>query len=285
MPEENLPQSIPTEGQHLELSVRPAPIEPTGLEDLPSDQRASLEKIDGKLIQQLAEGPSSLVDQAVIGMMQKLPEATWPSLKALILSPGAAWRILNALDDEQNAKAHIRSTMSESALEMSKMAGDDVKRKVFKVFIEHLDEVYASSIQTFCREQHVSVPPQDSLDYQRLLIRINAGQLALENYREHLEKQWGKFVKVKADLEGELAVAKQKGDALPALIDARRTQYSLEREKTTQIAAHISGTAGGIVGAIPGGFIGGTIVGFVEGIRVGSDIVAKWIKRRSHKNN
>ena len=176
---------------------------------LPQNQQDALDRIDQGLVDRISEGPSSLIDQLVVGTLQNLTRAEMPRARELLFTPRAAWQTFSALQKEKNAQASLRNTVAETALGMAKLAEDDMKAKVFGIFINNLRKTYGDSIQVYCEEHGIPAPQEGSNAEQLLLIRINSTQLGLAKYKERMTIQWEKFAQQRADLEGQIAMSEQ----------------------------------------------------------------------------
>lgn len=279
--------------------MQPAPVldeQDRALSTMPADQVTQLKGISQELLNSIKEGPSSIIDQDVIGLLQKLPTEHQLTWWEMVLSPRQAIAQLNAEGEERKAKSTIRASVATTALTVAEYAEQDLKSKIFRSFVGQLRKTY--DIELFCRENGLDVPEEGSLQESHLLLQNHFAWLAQAKRQVEIQKQIELYVAEKVRLQGEIAMAKMRTELLPALIQAnlqkdtgisevkarelpalikaREEEFPLQRKATGQKAGHYVGMA---TTAIFAGLAGG-VVGVFGGVAIGSAEVIGWTARR-----
>jgi len=147
------------------VQVQPEPPSPVdeqehALNTLPEVQKKELNAFSKELSAKFADGASSLVDQGVIAMLQRLPKSGEDQWWKLILSGREGWKALAAEGKETAARAKLRSSIADTAITIANLGEEEMEREVFQTFISTLKRSMGDEgIQVFCEEHNMDVPP------------------------------------------------------------------------------------------------------------------------------
>lgn len=241
-----------------------APVPESGLTSLPENQQAQLKGISQDIVNRISEGPSSLIDQNVIEGLTKLGPTAETSFWKLMLSPSEGWKALTAMGQEAKARAKLRSSVAQTQVTLAKIAEEDMDRKVFASFIDHLRTELGPQMQIFCREHQTQVPQEGTQAEIITLLRMHSALFAMANYREALQDQMIKWTREKAKQEGDIALSLQRAAMLKQLIKAREEEYPEKQKAVAQKSAHIAATGTGAVTS----FATGVVLGAAGGVIV-----------------
>lgn len=130
----------------------------------PQPPGPSLETVDQALLDQYAQGPSSLIDQDVLAALGRLrdkqnPPAVWQ----LILNPVAGYQTLRAFWGETSAHANARRAIATAVLTQVEWGKEDMKRDAVLNYMTSLKTALGPMLPEFCRQHGVPVPPEKPL--------------------------------------------------------------------------------------------------------------------------
>lgn len=273
-------QDDPNQEDGLEI---PSPSNEIGqsLQTLPTAQQTQLNAFSKELASKFEDGASSLVDQGVMAMLQRLPQAGQDKWWKLILSGREGWKALAAEGKETAARAKLRSSIADTAITIANLGEEEMEREVFQTFISTLKRSMGEEgIQTFCEEHDMEIPPEGSQAEKILLLRIHSANLGLARYREALRDQMVKYTHEKASIEGATAMSRMKAEMLPVLIEAKKIEYPLQQKRWFQKVGHGSALFVGTFTSIASG----VVIGGLAGAWYGSEEALDSAKKRAGKS-
>lgn len=245
-----------------EMILSPGEEQEKTLNTLPEKQQAQLNSFSRELVDKFADGASSLVDQDVMGMLQRLPKAGQEKWWKLMLSGREGWKALAAQSKEIAAGAKLRNSIADTAITLANLGEEEMEREVFISFISTLrNSMGETGIQTFCNEHGLDMPEEGTVGEKMLLLRIHSANLGLARYREAIRDQMVRYTKERAKLEGETAMSRMRAELLPALIEAKKEENPLKQREMFQKAGH----AGSMVAGTPVAFVSGAVGGVLSG--------------------
>lgn len=234
----------------------------------------TLANIDQSLLTQFAKGPSSLIDQEVVGAISRLKnKENSPSVWKLILNPRAAYTSLQAFWGETNAFTNARRAIAQATLTQVRFGEEDLTRDTLLAYMTSLKTALGPMLPDFCDQRGVERPPENSIAEMLQLLRLNHAIVSVAKYQQELAKQMEKYFKTRTKNEAALAISQQRQASLPGLIQSQRDSLPLQRQVVFQKVAHTSSIVSGVPAAAVGGLVGGSF----EGLRVGVDTGIKWV--------
>lgn len=240
----------------------------------------ALANIDQSLLTQFAKGPSSLIDQEVIGAINRLKnKENPPSVWKLILNPKAAYTSLQAFWGETNAHTNARRAIAQATLTQVRFGEEDLTRDTLLAYMTSLKTSLGPMLPDFCNQHGVEIAPENSIAEMLQLLRLNHAIVSVAKYQQELAKQMEKYIKTRTHNEAALAISEQRNTNLPTLIASQRESLPLQRQVVFQRVAHTSS----IVGGVPAAAIGGLVGGSFEGLIVGVDTGKKWVGEKLGK--
>lgn len=253
------------------MTLTPEPEFPSAPEG--NQTQEALANIDQSLLTQFASGPSSLIDQEVVGAISRLKnKENPPSVWKLILNPKAAYTSLQAFWGETNAYTNARRAIAQATLTQVRFGEEDLTRDTLLAYMTSLKTSLGPMLPEFCNQHGVEIAPENSIAEMLQLLRLNHAIVSVAKYQQALAKQMERYIKTRTHNEAALAISQQRKESLPGLIQSQRDSFPLQRQVVFQNVSHTSSMLGGIPAAALGGLVGGSF----EGLRVGVDTGIKW---------
>lgn len=223
-------------------------------------EERKIESIKNKL-----QESSSLIDEQVVKQLAvTLGETTAGKvpLKAWLLNPQAAKKVLEAVAEEATAQAGVRKAISETTKWIAEVRGDDARRNALLDYTENLEEALGPYVRPFCQERNLPVPEEGTLGRMALLLRINAEMRALQVRAREITKAGEQLIAEKVEIRKETAKNQMLAEELPVATEAAK-EFNVAKE--AEIAEKARSFFAKIAAALSGGTIG-TIGGLYAGI-------------------
>lgn len=237
----------------------------------PSGAVEQTNEVDRQLLTAFASGPSSLIDQEVLGALNQLKEKQHrPAVWQLILNPIAAYKTLQAFWGETDAKANARRAIATSVLTQVKWGEEDLQRDTVLNYMKALKTSLGYMLPEFCEQHGIAIPRENSINEMLQLLRLNHAIVSVAKYQKELAKSMEQVIAERTTTEAALAISHSRSQMLPRLIQSQEQSLPLKRKLVFQNTAHTASLVGGVPVAAATGFasgvVGGLIIGLAEGI-------------------
>jgi hypothetical protein len=237
-------EPIPEPVEHAE------PREPGVKETLDEDLSV---RIDRELANQLGAG----VGEATAG---NIP------LKAWLLNPKAAAKLMGAVAEQATTQAHLRKEISETTKWLVEVVASDKKREALLNHIEELEDALGPQLVHYCEAKGLSVPERGTPERMALLLRISSETAALQTRENEIAKRSEKLVAAQVEIQGERARNRVLAEELPLVISSAREAHVLREQYLTENLRHYLATAVvSLSGAVIGG-LGGLLAGLESAV-------------------
>jgi hypothetical protein len=249
--EERTLQAVEATHEQSPESVEHAdPQESTAKETLNEDLSV---RIDRELANQLGTG---------------VAEATGGSipLKAWLLNPKAAAKLMGAVAEQATTQAHLRKEISETTKWLVEVVASDKKREALLNHIEELEDALGPQLVHYCEARELSVPERGTPERMALLLRISSETAALQTREKEIAKRSEKLVADQVEIQGERARNRVLAEELPRVISSAREVHVLREQYLTENLRHYLATAVvSLSGAVIGG-LGGLLAGLESAV-------------------
>ncbi len=250
----------PKDAEHAEKALKVAEPEPdpiTEQSDEPgprdSGAREMLHgdlsvRIDKELANQLGTG----VGDSAAGSVP---------LKAWLLNPKAAAKLMGAVADQATTQAHLRKEISETTKWLVEVMASDKKREALLNHIAELEGALGPHLARYCETKGLSVPDRGTPERMALLLRVSSETAALQTREKEIAKRAEKLVADQVEIQGERARNRVLAEELPLVISSAREAHALREQYLTEKLRHYLATfVVSVSGAVIGG-LGGLLAG------------------------
>ena len=248
------------EVQRTEKTLQVTELEsnPAGGQDPAADGQESLARemlqgdlsvrIDKELANQLGTG----IGEATAGGVP---------LKAWLLNPKAAAKLMGAVAEQATTQAHLRKEISETTKWLVEVVASDKKREALLKHIEELEGALGPHLVRYCKTKELPVPDKGTPERMALLLRINSETAALQTREKEIAKRAEKLVADQVEIQGERARNRVLAEELPLVISSAREAHALREQYLTEKLRHYLATfVVSVSGAVIGG-LGGLLAG------------------------
>jgi hypothetical protein len=210
-------------------------------------------RIDRELANQLGTG----VGEATGGSIP---------LKAWLLNPKAAAKLIGAVAEQATTQAHLRKEISETTKWLVEVVASDKKREALLKHIEELEDALGPQLVHYCEAKGLSVPERGTPERMALLLRISSETAALQTREKEIAKRSEKLVADQVEIQGERARNRVLAQELPLVISSAREAHVLREQYLTESLRHYLATAVvSVSGAVIGG-LGGLLAGLESAV-------------------
>jgi hypothetical protein len=235
------PRLDPIEGQ----SSGPEPKDSRARETLHGDLSV---RIDKELANQLGTG----VGEATAGSVP---------LRAWLLNPKAAAKLMGAVAEQATTQAHLRKEISETTKWLVEVVASDKKREALLNHIEELESALGPHLVRYCETKGLSVPDKGTPERMALLLRASSETAALQTREKEIAKRAEKLVADQVEIQGERARNRVLAEELPLVISSAREAHALREQYLTEklrhyLAAFVVSVSGAVIGGL-GGLLAG----------------------------
>jgi hypothetical protein len=208
-------------------------------------------RIDKELANQLGTG----VGEATAGSVP---------LKAWLLNPKAAAKLMGAVAEQATTQAHLRKEISETTKWLVEVVASDKKREALLKHIDELESALGPHLVRYCETKGLAVPDKSTPERMALLLRVSSETAALQTREKEIAKRAEKLVADQVEIQGERARNRVLVEELPLVIRSAREAHALREQYLTEKLRHYLATfVVSVSGAVIGG-LGGLLAG-VEG--------------------
>lgn len=228
-----------------------------------SEEPIEVARIDENLEQALAQGPSSLLGEAItqrLAVLSRTAAGKMP-FSAFLKNPAAALKVLKAGAQEAEAYAGVKTTLAELTAWMAQVAASDARRDTLLNYVGQLETDLGEHIDSFCQRNRLPVPAEGTLERAALLLRINVEFASLQTRAEAIRQAGERLVGKQVEIQAKTAEQQMIGRELPGLTDASKEANVAKEAALAEQLRHWAsvfgmGVSGTIVGAIGGLYSG-----------------------------
>jgi hypothetical protein len=205
-------------------------------------------RIDRELANQLGTG----VGEATAGSVP---------VKAWLLNPRAAAKLMGAVAEQATTQAHLRKEISETTKWLVEVVASDKKREALLNHIDELEGALGSHLVRYCEGKGLSVPEKGTPERMALLLRVSSETAALQTREKEIAKRAEELVADQVEIQGERARNRVLAAELPLVISSAREAHALREQYLTEKLRHYLATfVVSVSGAVIGG-LGGLLAG------------------------
>jgi hypothetical protein len=205
-------------------------------------------RIDRELANQLGTG----VGEAAAGSVP---------VKAWMLNPRAAAKLMGAVAEQATTQAHLRKEISETTKWLVEVVASDKKREALLNHIDELEGAVGPHLVRYCEAKGLSVPDKGTPERMALLLRVSSETAALQTREKEIAKRAEKLVADQVEIQGERARNRLLAEELPLVISSAREAHALREQYLTEKLRHYLATfVVSVSGAVIGG-LGGLLAG------------------------
>lgn len=229
----------------------------------PPEEEILQPSVDENLGRALAQGPSSLLDEAITQRLAALSQTAAGKIpfSAFLRNPDAALEVLRAEAKQVKAYAAVRTTLAELTRWMADVAASDARRDTLLNYVGQLEKDLGDHIDSFCQKNNLPVPVEGSLERAALLLRINVEFASLQTRAEAIRTAGEKLVGRQVKIQAETAEQQMIGRELPGLTDASKEANVAKEAALAEQLRHWA--------SIFGMSVSGTVVGAIGGLYTG----------------
>lgn len=182
-------------------------------------------------------------------------------LKAWLLNPKAAAKLMGAVAEQATTQAHLRKEISETTKWLVEVVASDKKREALLNHIDELEGALGPQLVRYCETKGLAVPDKGTPERMALLLRVSSETAALQTREKEIAKRAEKLVADQVEIQGERARNRVLAEELPLVISSAREAHALREQYLTENLRHYLATlVVSVSGAVIGG-LGGLLAG------------------------
>jgi hypothetical protein len=216
------------------------------------------------LAREMLQGDLSVrIDKELANQLGTGGEASGGSipLKAWLLNPGAAAKLMGAVAEQATTQAHLRKEISETTKWLVEVVASDKKREALLNHIEELESALGPHLVRYCETKGLPVPDRGTHERMALLLRLSSETAALQTREKEIAKRAEKLVADQVEIQGERARNRVLAEELPLVISSAREAHALREQYLTENVRHyLAAFVVSVTGAVIGG-LGGLLAG------------------------